>query len=296
MTLLRIGTRGSELALIQTRMVCQSLVRVDPTLRFEEVILKTHGDREAQAPFDIHWPAGGFTGAIEQALLGGEIDLAVHSYKDLPTAETPGLIVAAVPPREAVHDVLVSREAIDPKRLPRRLRIGTCSPRRAAQLRRFLSDVNVVPIRGNVPTRLEKLERGEYDAIVLAAAGLNRLGIKPAFYCELAVKAFVPAAAQGALAVQVRAGETPASIVAAISDLPTWRAVEGERAFLRGISAGCHTPVGALAVADGAVVRLHGQLFSDDGTRMVEGIESDPFPEAAGRRLADRLVRELHSS
>jgi len=295
MTLLRIGTRGSELALIQTHLVCDLLKTADSSLSFEEVVIKTHGDRATEQPFDIHWPAGGFVGAIEQALLRGEIDLAVHSYKDLPTAEMPGLVVAAVPPREAAHDVLITRESITLDRVPAGFRVGTGSPRRAAQLRHFLGDVQVVPLRGNVPTRLAKLRGPDLDGVVLAAAGLRRLKITPPHAIELPVERFVPAPGQGALVVQARAADSAAATVAAIDHPSSRRAVEAERAFLRAIGAGCRTPVGALAVVEGATLRLHGQLFSDDASRMSDGIECGGDPRSVGEALARRLVRELQT-
>jgi hydroxymethylbilane synthase len=165
MTLLRVGTRGSELARRQTRGVCDELRRTDPSLRIEEVIVRTYGDKAPDRPFGADWPVGAFVHALEQALLDRRIDVAVHSYKDLQTAPTPGLAIAAVPRRGLVHDVLLTLEAVHLEALPRGFRVGTGSPRRAAQLRR-LGELEIVPIRGNVPTRVERLRRGEIDGIV----------------------------------------------------------------------------------------------------------------------------------
>ncbi len=291
---LRVGTRGSDLALRQTRWVCDLLRTVHAGLEFEEVVIKTHGDLATGQPLDTDFPVGGFVGAIEQALLDGRIDFAVHSYKDLPTAATPGLMIAAVPTREVPHDVLVSRESVDLSNLPRGIRLGTSSPRRAAQFRR-LGDVQIVPIRGNVPTRICQVGEGGLDGVVLAAAGLRRLDLRPPNLIDLPIDRFVPAPAQGALAVQVREGDPTVTTIAAIEHDPSRRAVEAERSFLRNLHAGCHTPVGALATMNGSTIALHGQLFTDDGLRMVEGFETGHDPESVGSRLAKHLAHELQA-
>ena len=292
MTTLRVGTRGSDLALGQTRWFCDRLRQVHPSLVLEEIIIKTHGDTATTQLFDADWPVGGFVGAIEQALAQERIDFAVHSYKDLQTAATPGLVIAAVPPREVVHDLLVTRKPVELDGLPTGFRIGTSSPRRAAQLRR-LGEVEIVPVRGNVPTRIAKLEREGLDAVVLAAAGVKRLGLKPPHVVDLPTDRFVPAPAQGALAIQTREGDVAADLVAALEDESSRRTVTAERAFLRGINAGCHVPVGALATVEGKSVSLHGQLFSEDGQRLAEGIEVGDDPQAVGLSLAERLLMKL---
>lgn len=294
MTTLRVGTRGSELALRQVRWVIERLQATDPSLTIEEIIIQTHGDVAPNARLDTDWPAGGFVGAIEQALAEERIDFAVHSYKDLPTAVTPGLLVAAVPEREVVHDVLVTRESVELDHLPKGFRIGTSSPRRAAQFRQ-VADVEIVPIRGNVPTRLAKLERENLDGIVLAAAGLKRLGRDPPHRTDLPTDRFVPAPAQGALAIQTRQGTMTAERLKVMDDEDAHRSVEAERSFLLAINAGCHTPVGALATLDGTAISLHGQLFSDDGLRMVDAVEEGEDPHDVGTRLAERLLRELET-
>ncbi len=295
MTRLQVGTRGSDLALRQTRWVCDLLRGVHAGLEFEEVVIKTHGDLATGQPLDRDFPVGGFVSAIERALLERQIDFAVHSYKDLPTASTPGLMIAAVPVREVPHDVLVTHDPVTLPNLPRGMRIGTSSPRRAAQFRR-LADVQIVPIRGNVPTRVAKVESGELDGVVLAAAGLKRLGLRPPHRIELPIDWFMPAPAQGALAVQVREGDAIAALLAVIEHRPSRSAVEAERAFLRNLHAGCHTPVGALAMVFDGTISLRGQLFSDDGSRMVEGGDSGDDPRTVGVRLADRLAQKLRES
>lgn len=295
MTRLRVGTRGSDLALRQTRWVCDLLQAVHAGVELEEVVIKTHGDIATGQPLDTDFPVGGFVSAIEQALLDGRIDFAVHSYKDLPTAVTLGLIIAAVPTREAPHDVLVTRDPVDLSNLPQGIRLGTSSPRRAAQMRRQ-GAVEIVPVRGNVPTRVAKVESGELDGVVLAAAGLKRLGLRPPNLIDLPLDWFVPAPAQGALAVQVREGDAIAALLAPIEHRPSRSAVESERSFLRNLHAGCHTPVGALAMVFDGTISLRGQLFSDDGSRMVEGGEIGDDPHTIGARLAENLARKLQES
>jgi len=289
---LRVGTRGSDLALRQTRWVCDLLRGIRTGVEFEEVVIKTHGDIATGQPLDTDFPVGGFVSAIEQALLDGRIDFAVHSYKDLPTAATPGLMIAAVPAREAPHDVLVTRDPVDLYNLPRGIRLGTSSPRRAAQMRRQ-GEVEIVPIRGNVPTRIAQVGQGGFDGVVLAAAGLKRLGLRPPNLIDLPVERFMPAPAQGALAVQVRESDAIAAKLAPIEHQFSRSAAEAERSFLRNLHAGCHTPVGALAVIVDGTISLRGQLFSDDGSRLVEGGEMGDDPQTVGARLADRLARKL---
>jgi hydroxymethylbilane synthase len=255
-------------------------------------VIRTHGDLERERPFDETWPVGGFVTALESALRAGEIDVAVHSYKDLPSVSPEGLAIAAVPDREAVHDVLVTREAIDLDQLRPGFRVGTSSPRRAAQIRRAAA-VEVLPLRGNVPTRLGKLETGQYDGIICAAAGLRRLGLEPAHLVILPPQRFVPAPAQGALAVQVRAGDPAVSIVSTLEHADTRRAVDAERAFLARAAAGCRTALGASARVEPDSLELRGQLFSDDGRRWAEGIESGSDPSSVGECLAERLLDEL---
>jgi len=295
MTTLRVGTRGSDLALWQTRWVSDRLRAAHPDLRIEEIILKTHGDIATEQRFDADWPVGGFVGAIEKALSDDRIDFAVHSYKDLQTAATAGLTIAAIPRREVVHDVLVTRRAIRLSDVTDGFRLGTSSPRRSAQFRR-IAKVEIVPIRGNVPTRVAKLEREKLDGVVLAAAGLKRLGIEPPNKIDLGTDRFLPAPAQGAIAIQTRVSGETARLVAAIDDAFTRRAVIAERSFLKAINAGCQVPVAALArVTDGGVA-LRGQLFSDDGLRVAEGVEEGFDGEAVGVRLAHRLLTELEVS
>ena len=288
MTRARVGTRGSELALRQTRWVCDRLRAVVPEVEFEEVVIRTHGDARPDEPLDADFPPDGFVSAIEKALLAGHVDFAVHSYKDLPTAQTAGLLVAAVPTREAAHDVLVSSRPVELHALPPGLRVGTASPRRGAQISR-IADVIVVPIRGNVPTRVAKVRSGELDAVILAAAGIRRLGLVLPEVIDLPIEQFVPAPAQGALAVQARVGDAMVEALARLDDPASRRAVEAERAFLRALDAGCRTPVGAHATVAAGPLRLHGQVFTDDGLRWFEAVQFGDEPRQLGAALAAQL-------
>ncbi len=292
MTHLRVGTRGSKLALRQTNWVCHRLREAHASIQIEQVIVKTHGDVVTNEPFGEDWPVGAFVSALERALIEERIDFAVHSFKDLQTAVTTGLLVAAVPAREAVHDVLLTRSSVDIDNLPPGFRVGTGSPRRSAQFRR-LGQVEIVPIRGNVETRIAKIEREGLDGIVLAAAGLKRLGISYGHMTDLPTDRFVPSPAQGALAIQTRDDSDVVKIVQAIDDPASHTAVKAERAFLKRVNAGCHVPIAALASVAGEYVTLHGQLFEDAGERMVEDTESGRDPVALGERLADELLERL---
>jgi len=292
MTKLRVGTRGSDLALWQTNWVSEQLSKAHPGLSIERIVIKTHGDLAVSQRFDSDWPVGGFVGAIEQALSRNEIDFAVHSYKDMQTAQTPGLAIAAVPVREVVHDVLVTRKNISLADIGDGFRLGTSSPRRIAQFRRA-ADVEIVELRGNVPTRVKKLDSENLDGVVLAAAGLKRLAINPPHRIDLPTERFVPAPAQGALAIQTRETGEAREIIQSLDDARTRRAVDTERAFLKEIGAGCHVPVGALATIRGDTVLLQGQLFSRGYSKLAQGIQEGTDPAAVGVRLAKRLLGEL---
>lgn len=291
-TTLRVGTRGSELALWQTRWVCRHLLEAHPTLSLEEVVIRTQGDVATDESFGESWPVGAFVSALEHALLEDRIDVAVHSYKDLQTARTPGLVIAATPVREVPHDVLLTRRYVSLEDIPPGARIGTSSPRRRAQILR-LSPFRIVPLRGNVPTRIEKLETEELDGVILAAAGLKRLGIHHPHQIALPLDRFLPAPAQGSLAVQVRLGSDAEGLVALLDDAATRTCVVAERSFLREINAGCHTPVGALATLQPTGIRLRGCLFNEDDSKEAWGSETGSDPEAAGVALARRLLTEL---
>lgn len=288
---LRVGTRGSQLALTQTRAVCDMLRAKHPGIDIEEVIIQSQGDAEPDRPLTGPWTVGVFVKALEQALVDRRIDFAVHSCKDLPTKLADGLMIAAVPPRESVHDVLVTQHAINLEHVPVRFRIGSSSPRRAAQLRR-LGPVEIVPIRGNVPTRLGKIGNG-LDGVILAAAGLNRLGIHPPHKIDLPIDRFVPAPGQGALAIEARVNDAALPFLATLDDSAVHACVRAERSFLIGINANCQTPAAALARCVGNELHLRAQLFSDDGIRVAEAESSGRDPEQLGLQMASRIRSEL---
>jgi len=257
---LRLGTRGSALALAQSGMIADDLRILGAAV--ELVTVRTAGD---DRPPNTVWGEGAFVMALEAALLEGRVDLAVHSAKDVPTAEDPRLVIAAYPPREDPRDALVCRE---PGRtlatLPAGAVIGTDSPRRAAFLRACRPDLRTRPLHGNVDTRLRKLAAGEADALVLAVAGLARLGLADRITEILPAEIALPAPGQGALAIEVRADDTVTlPFVARLDDPATRAAVEAERAFLRASGGGCRAPLGALARVDGAAITIHGAAAAE---------------------------------
>lgn len=287
---LRVGTRASSLSRRQTDWVVTQLRGVDPRLEFQVVAVRTAGDR-SRRPIPELGGAGWFTRELERALADGVVDLVVHSLKDLPTEPTPGLVVAAVPTREDPRDCLVGPwPTLDA--LPAGARVGTTSPRRKAQLLAYRRDLQVVPLRGNVDTRLRKVEAGEVDGAVLAAAGLVRGGWQDRIRQLLDPDVVLPAPAQGALAVQVREGDRAlVELASRIDDATTHAAVRAERAFLRALGGGCTLPVGALATAETGRLRLRVRVLSEDGSRQVsveqEGAPDDP--ERVGRQAADAV-------
>ncbi|HYT11014.1 MAG TPA: hydroxymethylbilane synthase [Mycobacteriales bacterium] len=297
MTAVRIGTRGSPLARSQTSAVAEAVVG-ELGRKVEIVDVVTLGDRSSAALAQIGG-TGVFVSALRDALLAGEIDLAVHSYKDLPTAAATGLAIAAVPRREDPRDVLVARDGLSLGELPRGSRVGTGSPRRAAQLRALGFGVEVVPIRGNVDTRLRKVADGELDAVVLARAGLARLDRLDAVTEVLDPLQVLPAPAQGALAVECRAVDVDLiAELAALDHTDSRAAVAAERALLTALEAGCTAPVGGLAEVvdgdDGLEVFLRGSVTAADGSDAVRLSATGPVTEAEaiGRRLAADLLAD----
>lgn len=290
---LRIGTRGSELALRQARIVQAELATRG--VESELVTFTTVGDRKLDEPLSAIGGAGLFTKELEDALLGGAVECCVHSLKDLRTAQPPGLRIAATLAREDPRDVLVVNDAVGATGvhdLPRGSRVGTSSLRRRAQLLALRADLEVVELRGNVPTRLRKVDDGQVHAAILAAAGLLRLGAVARIAAYLDPPAWLPAPGQGAIAVQVRtADDRMTSLAGALSHAPTEIATRAERALLAALEGGCQVPIGALAVEDLGGWVLHGLVADLRGRRVVRGrIEIDPGdPEHSGKLLADDL-------
>ncbi len=292
---IRIGTRGSDLALWQANYVA-GLIGADAV---EIIIIKTKGDTIRNVSFDKMEGKGFFTKEIEEALLERRIDLAIHSMKDLPTEDTPGLTIAAVPEREEPGDVLLVRAGrYNPGSVPPLFEgatVGTSSLRRAAQLRHMMSSVSLLPLRGNVPTRVKRLREGKFDAVVLAGAGIKRLNIdlegleKFAFPTDK----FLPAPAQGALALQIRKeDEELNAFLKKFNHAESERAVKAERYFLERFGGGCHVPIGALAAVEGGTIRLSGVVASVDGKNLVRRTTTGEDPEELGARLAEMLKQE----
>ncbi len=291
MAAIRIGTRASALARWQAGEIVRLWRAGAPDLDVERVDLTTPGDQLADAPLERMEGTGFFTSTLECALLAGEIDVAVHSYKDLPVAATPGLAVAAVPARGPVEDALCARGGLRLVELPRGARIGTSSLRRMAQVRAMRADLELVPLRGNVPTRLERVRRGDLDAVVVALAGIARLGLARHATEVFPVTRLLPAPAQGALAVQVR--EADAALrrsLAPLEDAATRRAVEAERAVLHALRGGCSVPVGASATTSGGRVVVEAGVFAPRGDRALRVRVEGADPMGAGREAAERLI------
>ena len=286
---LRIGTRASKLAIAQTTLVVEKLRALHPALEIVLVEVTTAGDRDQSTP--LAEGVGWFTSALQEALQREEIDLAVHSYKDLPTRRPEGLILAAVPVRADPRDVLVARGKITVRTLRAGAVVGTSSPRRTAQLIEIRPDLDVRPIRGNVDTRIAKVDRGEYDAVVLALAGLERLGLAGRASEVFGLYDMLPAPAQGALALECRAADRETrQLCATVDGTGIRQAVAAERAFLARIDAGCSFPAAAYAEHLGSTLKLHALLAP--GGRIVRSKMAGPAETAAGlgRQLADELM------
>jgi len=292
-TTVRIGTRESRLALAQARIAAAVLATSTPPA--ELVPISTLGDAISARTPSAGWVVadGQFTRAIERALLDGRIDLAVHSYKDLPTASVDGLVIGAVLERADARDCLVAADGGGIDDLPVGGRVGTSSPRRAAQLAARRADLVAVPIRGNVETRLARLADGDLDGVILAAAGLDRLGVAVADHQRLPFELMLPAPAQGALAIQVRAGDGPLlEALRAVDHRPTRVAVEAERTLLRRIGGGCLAPLGALGEVVAGQLRLRAAYDDASGSiRRAEASGPADDPDAVVDVVAERIAR-----
>jgi hydroxymethylbilane synthase len=287
-SMLTIGSRGSKLALWQANWVAARLNELGERTRIE--IIKTTGDKITDVALSKVGAKGMFTKEIEDALLDGSVDVAVHSLKDMPTELPRGLRFSAIPEREDPRDAIVGCRLDD---LARGAKIGTSSLRRAAQVRVLRPDLVVESVRGNLDTRLRKLDEGLYDAIVLAAAGLKRLGQEERIAEFMAVDRMVPAVGQGALAIETRDEESPATVLCAkLHDEATGIAIRAERALLATLGGGCQVPIGAHARVEDGAVYIDGIVIAPDGGRPVRGREQGPVSDAdeVGRRLGEALL------
>lgn len=290
---LRIGTRASRLALAQTGLIRQALEAAHPGLRCALVTISAEADEQPELPLTAIGGEGVFVKELAAALLRGAIDAAVHSLKDLPLAMPEGLVLAAIPPRESPQDALVSASGRTLSRLPIGAVVGTSSLRRQGQVLHARPDVVVKPIRGNVDTRLRKLDEGQYDAIVVAAAGLIRLGLAGRITERIDAHVMLPEPGQGALALQTRADDTATrALVEVLDDAATRASVTAERAFLRGLGGGCHLPIAALGRIEGDQLILDGAVVSPDGSKMIheQGKGSVGNPDALGESLAKQAI------
>ena len=292
---IRIGTRRSDLARWQANYVAGKLKELDGTPSVEIVYIRTEGDRVTDVPLYSVEGKSFFTKEIEQALLDHRVDIAVHSLKDLATELPVGLGLGAILAREDPRDVLLSSSGDGLENLPQGARVGTSSLRRRALVARWRPDLELVDLRGNVPTRIRKLNDGEYDAIVLAAAGVKRLGLESNITAYLSLDRVLPAVAQGAIGVQTRQDdEVVLGWIRQLDDVDTRQATTSERSLLHRLEGGCQVPVGALARVEDGELTLRAIVASLDGSRAVDGARSGPVQqsESIGRALAEELLAE----
>lgn len=295
MSLVRIATRGSDLALVQARFIA---ARIEKELgrETELVILKTQGDKILDQPLAEIGGKGLFVREIEEALLDGRADVAVHSAKDLPAQIEPGLALSAFPQRVDPRDALVSRsESLSVQALPKNARVGTGSTRRTALLLAARPDLEIVPLRGNVPTRIGKLETEDLDAVVLAAAGLERLGLEDLIRERISTDIMLPAVCQGTLALETRENDDVAAQIAKLNDTNASLSVAGERSFLQRIEGDCTVPMAVhLTRSDSGKIRLRGLVASLDGKQVIraeaEALANESDAAAAGNQVAQDIL------
>jgi hydroxymethylbilane synthase len=287
---LRIGSRGSQLALWQANHISKLLQQQGHTVSIE--IIKTTGDKITDVALAKVGTKGMFTKEIEEAMADGRVDLAVHSLKDLPTELPNGFVLAAVPRREDPRDVFLSVHYSRIEELPANARVGTSSLRRQAQLHALRSDLRIVSLRGNVDTRLRKLQSGEFDAVILAAAGVIRLGLTSAALEYIAPEQMCPAAGQGALAIETRndALQTMSNLKF-LDHAPTRHAIECERSALNALGGGCQVPIGAYAEPVGESLRLRAVVASPDGSEIIRELRTGIDPEKLGKEVGEALLK-----
>ena len=287
-----VGTRGSKLAVIQAEELLAKLREAFPGLKVGVVKIKTTGDRYRTIALDEFAGQGIFVKELEKALLDRQIDIAVHSLKDLPTEIPDGLTLAAATARLDPRDVLVSRCGKLYELAPGS-KIGTGSPRRAVQLLALRPDLQVCGIRGNIDTRLRKVAEGEFDGVIVAAAAMIRLGWKDRITEYLPIEHFTPAVGQGTLGIEIRSEDKEiATLVSKINDEPTWQAVTAERTFLQALGGGCRAPIAALGIVSANTLKLTGMVASIDGGHILRATEdgSASTPEQVGKRLAQKMA------
>ena len=293
--ILRIGSRGSRLALWQAECAKEQLLELNEQLSVEIIVIKTTGDVKSD-PLSVIGGKGVFTKELEEALLDRRIDIAVHSLKDLPTIIPERLAISAICEREDPRDALVLPAGSTIKslhELPAKSVVGTSSQRRLSQLKALRDDLIVKDLRGNVDTRVRKLDEGQYDALILASAGLIRLGLKDRISAAISTNEILPAVGQGAIAIETRADdELTVAATSKLNHRPTELACRAERAFLRGLGGGCQFPIAAHAVVEGELLKLEGLVAKPDGAEILRDEEagSADNPEGIGAALAARLI------
>jgi len=292
---LTVGTRGSKLALTQTNSVLDRLKLLHPEVTFEVKIVKTLGDEDAKNPLFTIDRRGIFEKELGVAIAKGDIDLAVHSLKDVPTEESPDNVIAAIPKRGSPHDALISKKRIPLEALPECGVVGTGSLRRLAEIKHLRPDLHIEAIRGNVDTRIRKVNEGEFDGIIVAEAGLERMGINNLIAERFSFDKFTPAAGQGALAVTAKKGNHEViNVLRAIDDPLTRAEVVAERSLVVTLEGGCRVPIGTIGRANDIDLSLYACVFSLDGAEKIsssaDGALSDA--EALGKQVAEELVRQ----
>ncbi len=288
-----IGSRGSSLALVQSNLVIDEIKKYYPEIEFKIKEIKTKGDKILDKTFDKIGGKGLFVKEIETALLNGEIDIAVHSMKDVPSEFPEGLEISAITKREDMRDVLITKEDTDFYSLKKGARIGTSSLRRGAQLKSLRNDIEIVPVRGNVQTRIKKIEELDLDGIILAAAGLHRLDLEEQISYYFNVMDIVPAVGQGALGIETREDDSfVKEMVSKINDEITSLTIKAERMFMKILNGGCHVPIGAFAFIEGEELKMIGTVASIDGQNQIKvsGEEKISNYEELGKMIAEEIL------
>lgn len=292
---LLVGTRGSKLSQTQTYSVLESLKKIHPEVKFEVKIVKTLGDEDAKNPLFTIDRRGIFEKELGIAIAKGEIDLAVHSLKDVPTQESPENVIAAIPKRGSPHDVLISKNRAPLEALPKCGVVGTGSLRRLAEVKYYRPDLQIKAIRGNVDTRIRKVNEGEFDGIIIAEAGLERMGINSLISERFALDRFTPAAGQGALAITAKEGNTPVlELLKSIDDPLTRAEVTAERNLVLTLEGGCRVPIGTIGRAESNSLSLYACIFSLDGQEKMVAAAKGALSEAEelGKRVAEKLLKQ----
>jgi hydroxymethylbilane synthase len=293
--ILTVGTRGSKLSLTQTQTILDTLKCIHPELEFKVKVIRTLGDKERKKPLFTIDRKGIFEKEIDQAIVKGEIAFAVHSLKDVPTLESSETTIAAIPKRNSPHDVLISKGNLPLDALAKGAVIGTGSMRRLAQVKFLRPDLEVKPIRGNVDTRIQKVKKGEFDGVIMAEAGLERMGLESQITERFSLDRFVPAAGQGALAIVTRKdNENLMNLLRSVNHPPTRAEVTAERSLILQLEGGCRVPIGTIGRADDRALSLFGCVFSISGQKKITSFAKGTLDEAQdlGRKVAQSLLEQ----